>query len=449
MKKLIIALIAALISACLILPKVIASKHQDAITKMIDKLDSTPGYKATLVSTQSAWFGSFNTVDIAFDLGDIDHSARGKTITATLNLDTQYGPLLFSEQGLIGLYETQVRFDGQEQRSYLEWDATQPLYQLSVLTGLSGKTQLNDQIPPFSTLDNALSFSGYAGEGVIGDDTFTYYAGAEQLTITDRGESLVAKGFTFSIDLAASLNDIMQGGFYDGVASTQLDSLTAAGILDLSGLSINMKTALDSETNLGYLELGYLLDDLLFKDFTASDLVFVSQLNNLNNDFFLNYNQAIKKTGTNNASNDVYDNLAVFLQNNVGSLLASQPEFNISSFSGVLAGGNFNANLSSKLANTEAPTLDEMTQPGFWLYNTIASAKVEMDASLAHVAAEQFLASKMRSSANSLRVKRDAERMISQLIEQGLIKQQGEQYSSEFSLEKGQGNLNGNVFPVM
>lgn len=450
MKKILAVLVFTLVAACLVAPKFIAPKHQEKVVELISNINKAPGYTANIVTTDSAWFGSVSKVLVTFDTAQIDPTTQNENIEAELVIDTHYGPLLFSNQGLFGLYDTEISYTGDKQRNFINWDEDLPLYELSVLGGFTGNFKIADNIPAFSNTENTFQFSGYAGQGEMTSQGFIYQGSLEQMDVVDGYTPLKAEGFTLSIELNADLATIMQGGFYDSTTDFSLEKLNIGSDTELSGLNIEMGSNLDQETQLGSIEIGYLIKDAMFGVYKASDLSLVTELANLSNTFFIDYNNfSDKALAESNSSDAVYDVLFTFMQDNIEELLAAKPEFNITDFSGTFPEGSFNATLTSKLADIDTPTLDALFMPEFWLYNAIVTANIEAEEPLVRNLTEQFIANKMRAPVTAPEVKQQALMIIDSFVQQGLIKLEDEKYKSEITIEDGQGKIYDSVFPLM
>ena len=443
-------LVFTLVAVCLVAPKFIDPKHQEKIAELISNINKAPGYTANIVSTNSAWFGSENKVRITFDTTQIDPTIQDGTLEAELIIETHYGPLLFSNQGVFGLYNTDIRFVGEKLRSYINWDEDQPLYELSVLGGFTGNFRIADNIPAFSNPANTFQFSGYAGQGEMTDQGFIYQGALDKIDLVDGYTPIKAEGFTLSIELNADLATIMQGGFYDSTTDFNLEKLNIGADTELSGLNIEMGSSLDKETQLGSLEIAYLIKDAMFGEFKANDLSLVTELTKLSNKFFIDYkNFSNNQLAQPHSSNAVYEVLFTFIQDNIAELLAAKPEFNVTDFSVTFPEGSFNGNLTSKLADVSTPTIEELSAPEFWLYNAIVSANIEADEPLVRGLTEQFIASKMRAPVNAPEVKQQALMIIDSFIQQGLIKLEDDKYKSEIMIKDGQGKIYDSAFPLM
>lgn len=450
MKKILAVLVFALVAACLVAPKFIAPKHQAKVVELVSNINKAPGYHAAIVTTHSAWFGSENKVQVSFDTTHIDPTIQGGKIEAELIVDTHFGPLLFSKQGVFGWFESTIRLDGEKQRAILLWDENQPLYALSVLSDVTGNIYLADNIPALSNAANTFQFSGYTGQGDITKTGINYQGVLDQLDIVDGYTPVKASGFSLSIELDADLATIMKGGFYDSTTDLSLEQLDIGTDATFSGLNMEMGSSLDKDAQLGSIGLAYLIKDVVYGDFQASDLTLVTELNKLSNQFFIDYKN-VSDMLLNDApvSDDTYAALFDFMQEHLDELLAAKPEFNITDFSGSFPNGRFKATLTSTLADIDTPTMEELSTPEFWLYNMIVNANIEADQALVHSLAEQFVASKIYAPADAPEVKMQTQMIIDGLIQQGLITSEEDQYKSEIHIEDGQGKIYDTEFPLM
>ena len=450
MKKILAVLVFILVAACLIVPKFIAPRHQEKVVELIDNINKTPGYSAEIISTDFAWFGSENKVLFTLNTAQMNPSLQEQNIDIELVLDTHYGPLLFSSQGLFGLYTTTVKINGNEQRNFLNWDESSPLYQLSVFGSVMGNIKVADNIPAFSNLEDTFHFSGYSGKGELTSTAFSYEGNLESINVDDTYSPLKAEGFNVSVELNASLDTIMQGGFYDSTTDFSLERLSIGTNTQLSGLNIEMGSNLNQETQLGHMEVSYLISEITSDDFKANDLILVTKLDNLDNQFFINYKNFVDNVPMNNATLEhMYETLLIFMQDNLGELLAAKPEFNIPKFSGTFPEGSFNATLTSRLADISTPSVETLITPEFWFYNTIVKAEIEADQNLVTKLAERFIASQMRAPINAPEVKQQALMFIEGLAQQGLIRLKNAKYKSEITVEDGQGKVFDLSFPLM
>ncbi|ETX11400.1 hypothetical protein MUS1_10930 [Marinomonas ushuaiensis DSM 15871] len=450
MKKIFAVIAFALVAVCLVTPKFIAPKFQEQVITLVDKINKTSGYTAIIESTESSWFGSTYVISFGLDLGMYEPAYENQKLDLQLVLDAKYGPLLLANQGIVGLYEAKLKIAADEQRQILAWDEAEPLYQLSAVGGFGGDIKIEDTIPAFSKLDNGLTFSGYNGEGKISRDAVAYEGLLALVNLDDPYQPVKAENITLSMQMEAGLESILKGGFYNSTTSFSIDSFTVGTDIKASNLSMLVKMILDEETQLGSLEVGYFAKELVYNEYQVSDFILKSELAKLSNQFFIDYTRFNDSLVDQNLASDEFliEQLS-FLQDSFAELLSHQPEFNITDFSATFPEGRFNASLTSKLADIETPTFDEMLIPEFWLFNTLASINIEADDALISNFVERFLATKMRTTINSPDVKQQARIIINSFEQQDFIFHEDSQYRSEITLKDGQANINGRPFPLM
>ncbi|NVK73970.1 MAG: DUF945 family protein [Oceanospirillaceae bacterium] len=458
MKKILAVLAFMLVAACLVAPKIIAPKHQEKLAEIVASINKATGYSAHIISTHSAWFGSENKVLVSYDISPLDTSGQSQKLETELLIITHYGPLLFSKQGIVGLYSTDIHISGEKERPILNWNKDLPLYQLSVLGDFNGNIKVADSIPKFTNPDNGIQFGGYSGQGEFKAQKFSYQGTLQQVDMTGRLPPIKVEDFTVSIDLDSDLDTLMSGGFYKSKTNFSLDRLSVGTNTELSGIKIKVGSDLDKETQLGTVTLDYYINHMTYGEIEVNDLAMLTELTNLSNRFFTDFKTFSNKVPVHVDSQESnYEQLLTFMQENIAELLAQKPQFNVTEFKGSFPEGNFTGNLSSHFANIQTPTLNELISPDFWLYNTVIKANIKVDEPLLRDLAEQFIANKMRAPKNAPQVKLQVQRLLQSLVDGGILKGpektviQSDQYfySSELLIKSGQARINDTPFPLM
>ncbi|REG86572.1 YdgA family protein [Marinomonas pollencensis] len=443
MKKVLGVSLVTLIAACLIAPKFIANEYQENLTDLINNINSEAGYSATITASEQGWFGATSTVLVSFDSAMISPSASAQKLTAELQLESHFGPLLFSKESLVGLFATDVQLKGDQQRQYLNWNNQTPLYHLSIASNLAGDLKFDDYIPAFTNKAQTLSVSEYKGHGQYANNKLVYNGGFKAATCKERASATV-ENVALHLDLDADWATLRSEGFYNGDMSLNIDKLTTQEQEELTGIKVTLKTQLDEETQLGSMQIGYAIKKLIADDFQADNLELVTELNHLDNQVFLDYGKLVRESTELSASQQLD-----FIQQHLEPLLAGKPEFNILALRGTTNDGTFNATLNSHLADINNPNLGQMNDPRFWLYNAVIQADVEIDQTLLHTAVQHYVAKKMYAPANSPEVKQQSDMLIDSLLHQGIIKPEGSQYVTQFHSEKGQATIYDLSFPLI
>ncbi|MBJ7555869.1 YdgA family protein [Marinomonas spartinae] len=444
MKKLLGILVIVLAAVCIISPKIIAGQYQKQLESFIAYLNQSAGYHAKIESMDNSWFGSKANISVEVDPSTIDPNSPIGSIKANIILDTHYGPLLFNKQSLIGLYSTQASIPADKARDTLVWDDNKPLYQLNITRGLTGNLTMADAIPSFTDKAKTLLFSGYSGSGENKNNTFHYQGALKNINIDDQQPaSLKDLSVKLAMDTSVDLNN---GGLRDSDMTLKVGDIQVASKMAIKGLSINTHSDLDKKTQLGDIKISYGADSFSLPSVQVTNLSLVTELKNLNNavltKIYKELNNAPDGTDPTNQKT-----IAV-LQDNLGPFLASKPEFNISDFSGTLPEGSFKSSLTSKLADINDPKVEDLFNPQFWKYYTISTANILVDAPLADKLAQQFVAKQAQVPVQLPQVKQQAQMIIGNFVQQGLIKKEKDQYRTEISIKDGQLSVNNIPLPM-
>lgn len=438
MKKIVGVLALIVVAACLITPKIIAPKYQGKVNDIVAYINQSAGYTASIESSETSWFGSKTTISLDFDMSEIDPNSPIGPIKTQIVLDTHYGPLLFNQQGIIGLYSTQASIPAEKLREILTWDDKAPLYQLNIVSGLTGNLTIADNIPAFSNKAKTLEFSGYSGAGTNQDNTLSYLGTLKNVSIDEAVPSSI-KDITLNLNMDTS-GDLSNGGLRDSEMTLKAGDIQVVSQADIKGLSIKANSNLDKKTQLASMKVSYLADAFKAANIEVTNLALVTELKNINNNVLIKMNEQLTNASQDNKPLSEQKEITV-LQDNLGGLLASKPEFNIVDFSGTLPQGSFKSSLTSKLADIDDPQLEELFDPQFWKYYTIAKANILIDAPLATMMSEQFVAKQARAPLYSPQVKQQAKMVLDSFVQQGLIKKEKDQYKTEISLKDGQASI--------
>lgn len=450
MKKALLALALVPVAALIAAPKFIAPQHQEALLDMVANINKAPGYSAELVATQTRWFGSNNTLLLTLDMEQLGYLISDDNLQFELELESTFGPLLFTDQGMFGLFNTQINIAAPTLRNELNWDEQKAFYQMSVQGDTSGNLTLTDSIPVFSSIDNELTFGGYRGQGKITSDTIRYQGIAEKTQLSDAYTTIEANGFGVSVILDAGIDTLLQGGFYNSGTELTLNALNIDNSAMFSGLKIALSTTYDQETDLGNIGIGYFAEAITYDDIAVTDFALVTELNRLSNRFFLDYKAFTEDVLTQNMINSgLYGPILAFVENNIATLLNENPEFNIKELRATFDQGSASASLSSSVVGISDLNLNTLFSPEYWLYHTVAKASIKVDAPLLNNLVERFIANQTGAPASAPYVKDQARMMIQPLVQQGLIRFVDGQAEMQAALEKGLLDVNGTQFPLM
>lgn len=444
MNKTLLALAVTAVAAAIgvVAPKFVAPEHQKQLAILVDKINENPSYKAEILSTESGWFGSKNTISFGIDTSstkELDSSI----FETELEVNTTYGPFLFSGQGFIGLFESTINIAGKDLREALVWDEETPFYEVSFLGGFDGGLTFADHITEFTDAENLVSFSGYQGEGSLDQTSFSYNGKMSSFISDSSIQTLSINDISISMNGDVGLESMMEGGFYNSTMDITLADITVGSDIQLTGLRQLFATSFDEQSQLGTIQFGYSLDGFKYPSFEGSNFMVMSELNNLSNQYFLDLTKRIE-SNPNLSSNEAL----ALMREGLSDLFLAHPEFNITDFRGTFPEGSFNGHLTSKLADLDKVTFEDLIDEAFWKYNAIVNANVEADEALIVDLGAKIFAHQSRSPDNVEQFKPQVLQMINALIQQGFIKQENGKYFSELSVQDGEGKINDVVFPL-
>ena len=170
--------------------------------------------------------------------------------------------------------------------------------------------------------------------------------------------------------------------------------------------------------------------------------------------------QAYQETVNDAYSADVeemQEQLQALMKEHLEPVVAADPEFIISELSGQAPDGQFDGELSVKLAENAAAEMVNASGD-YWLKQLLAEGYMQMDKALLRNAfimqletalAAQMPNQDMQSEQIQSMLNQQAEQVIGVYLQQGFIEEQEQQYRSAIELQNGVLLLNGNSIPLI
>ncbi|WP_146027132.1 YdgA family protein [Bowmanella denitrificans] len=464
-KGLMLGAVAVVVAGALIAPKFIGQNVHQQVQEQVAKLNEQAGYQASIKQWQQGWFSTQAQIDVHFDMAELDPaSAQDLPEFPPLNiqLDIQHGPVLLSSQGLLGLASWQADISGEALRKNLTWTDDLPLYRLSGLTGLFGDHRFTDQIPAFSTAPQpgtTFTFSGYQGSGEIGQSHVQYAGHAASLSGNKGDERrLTVKDLRIQMDADVDMATMMEGGFYDSQTHIGLGEILfdipglGSKQAKLNGLAVNVGTKRNAEKGTGEMLVAYLADAVDVGEYQASELALEVQLQNLNEDVLIEYQQ-MAKSGSFADPEAMLD----YLEEVLPILLQDNPALNLSKISVTLPMGKINGYINSQVVNVADMDGSEWMYKEFWLAHVAVDAKIDADREALLFIAEQHMLKQMQPTIAAGQLdqmqaeqmaQQQAPQLLDMLMQQGLMVETQKGLQSTFTLKDGEGLLNGEPVPL-
>lgn len=450
-KKISISLVGLVLAIiCIVSPKFIATQYQEGLTDFVSEINQSAGYKAELEELDSGWFGSTAKILIIADRNALNLSEFGEgNIELEFLVTSRYGPLLFSNASFIGAYAANVQLVESGLRDNLKWDSQSSFYEVDIAESLFGTLNFNDKIPAFSNLNNDITFSGYEGEGSWGS-SLVYEGEIQGIESTQSGSPLVVDEIKLDYYADADLNSFIENiSIYESELKITVEKMSAGENFDSKDFLLLLASHVDNSNNTSDFVFNMSSEEFTVDDIKTSDVAFNFELTNLDTTILEQLMLLLETSVENGQQGPDEVSVLKFINNKASNFFAANPELNITELKASLPEGQLNATLHSKLAAlNDTVNLAQLMAPQFWLLNAIVNANVEIDKALAEMIGKRVMAMQLNASVDSPQIKQQIEGMLLGLEQQGFIKADDDQYTTEFVLEKGQTKINGNLIPL-
>lgn len=457
----------------LIGPKIIGSGVNEKIDDFVGALNKTPGYEATIVSSQSSWFSTVATVKIGLDpsaswyvTASPEAAEFFEDFSITTYVTAQHGPLLTLNGLGLGLLALKAQVDEATLRDYLAYSEDERLYSLLINIGLLGSASYTDEVQAFNVVDGSdtadskpLSFSGWSGGGTMSASHLDYRGQMDSLTMPQDGNSALFQ--IQSVSLAMNVDDswanMIAGAFYDSSFEFVIGSIIVGSPMK-SGTKVRVENIImdgvsekSDDGELMDMAINYGIETIASEGFNAKDLVLNTEFNNLEKSFFTAFQDA-------SVDPSEIEQMTEVLKSSLLPQLQASPEFNITEMSGSVGNGSFSGKMLMKITGVDSlPAVPE--DPGFWLSKAGVDSAITVDKAMALWVAEKMLISQLQGDAQTADQMTNKETkdlavqqagtMIETFSQQGMVIVNDEgNYTMTFTLTDGQATLNGNPMPL-
>lgn len=434
-------IVVVLVAICTVLPKKISEQYNLEMARFIDEINRFPAYQIQMNTIEQSWASSTALVQLTLDPTKLDfalaESLRSKGIEQLKGeflVTGHFGPLLLSQFPAIGLFAVDVQLINSNLSEFFDWQAHTPFYEMRFSQGLSGGLSFQDKLTSFSDKFNQFSFAGYEGQASW-SSSLTYEG-------VIKGIESIANDAPFSIDNIAIQYEadvkVMQPiRLFDGDFKIALDKMNSGDSVNLETLLLSIQTDNDTANQVSELTADISAGAFTFEEITVSNLTLSLLLANLNNQMFEKLDSLFDSLNNGASANAFWS-----------TFFATSPELNISQLIGTLPTGNFQGELSGRLTNATANIgLVQLQQPRFWRQNAMLDSRLKADKGVAESISRAFVAHQLGEDTTDDVEKYQGDFLLSTFIQQGLIKEIGEQYSSEIGLEYGEVSMNGRLIP--
>ena len=455
MKKTISVLSLAVAAGVLIGPKFAGDSFHTLLEQQVEQINQVPGYNVEIVSYEKNWFDAQGVVKVSLDLStfSVDATELPKVEFET-NLAIDHGPVTLNN----GFGLNRVSWQ-QEVVTPAEWQEklgiTESVYSTQGQLSLFGKLSFMETIPAFAIKNDAttVNFSGYTSKAWTGMDGQLNYEGvSNSLVINDIEREVSLSDITMNMVADFDMEKLKEYMLYDGEIELNIGTIHADSLFSASNANVSYLFKTSEDFSKGDMTLHYGVDAVTATDLDLTNVSFDMTMLNYSTEFNKVYNQEMIKLMNHDSSFDP-EAINKAMVDSLPLLLAAKPEFKIDKIQFSLPEGSFDSNLSVKLSDYQIEPV-QMLSSAFWVNNIQLDAAATADKKLAEKLVALFASKKMSGNGRMTRAQakevaeQQAQMMLGMFSAQGMIKQEEDKYTMNFSMNNGEANLNGNPIPL-
>ena len=435
------------------------NQTQKQLDELVAMVNANPGYQASWRRYDKGLFATEAVMDVSLSI-----QPTQPAFTMPLVFSLNHGPLIFGDGFKQGMFSGHVRMSedmSQELKSQIQAKGEGPIYEAQVFMSLSGRIEIHDRSLPIEAKlgDNAtLTITAYEGSGVITrDDQLTYSGSFPELIYVEDGKTLVhAKHMQLSMaaDFAKSVGaNLMPGSMVVSMAQLQgegpggeqfeLENFsfgTQVEFTDADTLAnIVMKTGFDSFKGLG--------EDITNVSFSLA-------LKRISVEFI----KAYQKSMTDAMEQGGNQQLAMMqlMGPLMSDLIPQGPIIEIQNSGFQSAEGAFFMNAVAKIDGDKAKSV---TNPLMMFGAVDVDARMEISKALlnkwmkrkamsAAMAENATVEEPLDAAQIEERVDTQTEMQLNLLVIQKMLVDEGEKYTSKFTIKEGKALVNGTPAPI-
>ncbi|MRI35463.1 hypothetical protein EOPP23_21105 [Endozoicomonas sp. OPT23] len=459
MKKTISVLSLAVATGVLIGPKFAGDSFQTLLEQQVEQINQIPGYNVELTRYEKNWFSSAGIAKISIEPSAIAPEASDlSAIQFETEISVDHGPVTLNNGfGLNRISWQQEVINSAELQEKL--GITESLYSSKGQVSLFGSLSFMEVIPAFVIKDDAttINFSGYQSKAWTGNDGQLVYEGVtDALVIKDVEQDVSLSDLTMNMTADIDLEKIREYLLYDGEVELNIGTVHAAlndeSLFSASNLNVSYLFETSDDDSKGDMTMQYGVDAVTASNLDLTDVSFDLTLLNYSTEFNKVYNQEMIKLMNHDSRFDPAQ-INQVMTDSLPLFLAAKPEFKIDKIHFSLPEGSFDSNMSLKLTDYQLEPA-QMLSSAFWMNNIQLDAAASADKKLAEKLVALVAAQKMKgkrgitSSKVNEMAEQQAQMMLGMFSAQGMIKQEEDKYTLNFSMNNGEANLNGNLIPL-
>ncbi|BBM00261.1 YdgA family protein [Microbulbifer sp. GL-2] len=467
MKKLLSVLLPAAVLTGVIAPKIAGIQLESSIDEIVTAVNENSPYTVEVKNMDSSWFSTQTTFLVSMDLSalsDVSDAHELKIFSVEVDFSASHGPFRFGEHAGFGWLGWTLEVTGDQLREHLVWPEQTPFYQVHGNMNALGGYYYNDSITPFTTdIEDhkaQLTFSGFQGKGQYQDGQQTYQGVADSLTVTSELRDFRVERLTLDMTMSSSLKAIFESAFYDSDTTINFDAISLNDReenenIDIADLYVKASTEFNQEKQQGNMQVAYGSKKVDIAEFHGEDLALEIEVANISQEFLKSYQDFANSLNTLPAE-DTGAKAMEFMSANLLSLVAGEPQVNITSLRGTFPQGSFNSNLHTSLVDISVLP-EQPLDPAFWLSHALVDGKLSGDKALIEFMAVQVMKAQLQNNPQTQGMSEEqleqvaaqqVPTILASLEQQGLLVSTNDGYSSNISLKDSEFKINEKPMPL-
>ncbi|WP_413664602.1 YdgA family protein [Microbulbifer sp. CNSA002] len=467
MKKVLTVLLPAAVLTGVVAPKIVGIQLESSIDEIVTAANENSAYTVEVKSMDSSWFSTQTTFLVSMDVSafsDVSGAPEIDPFSVEVDFSASHGPFRFGEHAGFGWLGWTLEVAGDQLREHLVWAEEAPFYQIHGNMNALGGYYYNDSITPFTTdVENQkaqLTFSGFQGKGQYQGEQLAYQGSADSLTVTSELRDFKVERLTMDMTMPSSLEAMFESAFYDSdttinFGAVKFNDREQNENIDIADLYIKASTELNPENQLGNMQVAYGTKKVDIAEFHGEDLALELEVTNISQEFLKSYQDfavSLNKLPTEEATAKTME----FMSENLLSLVAGEPQLNITSLRGTFPQGSFNSNLHTSLVGISALP-EQPLDPAFWLSHTLVDGELSGDKAVIEFIAVQVMKAQLKNNPQTQGMSEEQLEQIAaqqvptileSLEQQGLLVSTNDGYISNVSLKDSELKVNEKPMPL-
>ena len=460
MKKAVAAVSALVVAGVCVAPGIVGGVVKNRLDNLLANLSQTPEVESSWVSYDKGWFGAEGVINTRITLTDVP-GEEPFTFDIQSNVSINHGPVILGNGVQFAWASWQSDVETTEAiKSALSFDG-ESIYNQSGRINFLGHIELKETAPAFTYEDETskVVFSGYQAEGEVKGNNIQYQGAVEKVTVTASAVPVPVEFNKLAVVLDGELPDqgFQSGKLYPGEFSMTAGGIYAGQLFLADDLAVAVDLVLNENASTADITTRYSASRIQTTDMMLTNAGLDLTLANYSEAFSKAYMEQVQEQLLAADSEELAQQLMMdFLQNNVGTLLETKPELDISSVRFTLPEGTFSSRFGLKLADYNA-SIEQLSDPLFWRSNLIVDAYADADKQLANKLATWAAIDSINSNENFAGYsrsekadlgKQQAEMMLNMLTAGGMLAVKDDKLVAELSMKNGETIVNGKAMPL-